>query len=202
MRRSLAAFVAAGIAALSLVTGAAAASAAPQAQHSAAIPTKSFTFVIDQFATRGPNGPADQYIQLKNLSPIPQDLSNFKVEVAPSMSQIFDVATIPQGTILQPGQVYVIANPQGYSGPVVDQYFSGNVPLTDRIGVALVSPANVTIDAVATTSTSPFVMRAPATPLSSNQPLALVRFNNTDNNATDFHIAPRTPGLPGPVQLF
>jgi Lamin Tail Domain len=200
MRRSLAALVAAGIAALSLVTGAAAASAAPQ---SVATAQKSFTFVIDQFATRGPNGPADQYVQIKNLSQIPQDLSNFKIEVAPSLSQIFDVASIPQGTILQPGAVYVIANPQGYSGPVVDQYFTASVnPLTDRIGIALVSPANVTVDSVATVATSPFVMKAPATPLTTNQPLALVRLTNTDNNAVDFHLAPRTPGLPSPVSLF
>jgi hypothetical protein len=197
MRRSLAALVAAGIAALSLVTGAATASATP---HSAATPQKSFTFVIDQFATRGPNGPADQYVQIRNIGQVPHDLSNFKIVVSPSLSQIFDVATIPQGTVLQPGQVYVIANPQGYSGPVVDQYFTSAInPLTDRIGIALVSPTNVTVDSVATIATSPFVMRAPATPLTTNQPLALVRVTNTDNNAVDFHIAARTPGLPGPL---
>jgi hypothetical protein len=199
MRRSLVALVAAGIAALSLVTGAAAASAAPQ---SVAKPAKSFTFVIDQFATRGPNGPADQYIQIKNLSSIPQDLSNFKVEFAPSLSQMFDVATVPQGTILQPGQVYVIANPQGYSGPIVDQYFSSTIPLTDKIGVALLSPSNIAVDSLATIATSPFVLKTPATPLTNNQPLALVRFTNTDNNGVDFHAAPRTPGLPGPVTVF
>ncbi|GAA3432591.1 lamin tail domain-containing protein [Kutzneria kofuensis] len=199
MRRSLAAIVAAGIAALSLITGAATASAAPQ---TAASVQKSFTFVIDQFATRGPNGPADQYIQIKNLSQIPQDLSNFRVEVAPSLSQRFAVATIPQGTIIQPGQVYVIANPQGYSGPVVDQFFTGNFPLTDRLGVALLSPSGITVDSVATLGTSPFVMGAPASPLTTNQPLALVRFTNTENNAIDFHIAPRTPGLPSPVSIF
>jgi len=199
MRRSLAALVAAGIAALSLVTGAATASAAPQSTASV---QKSFTFVLDQVATRGPNGRDDQYIQIKNLSQVPQDLSNFKVEIAPSPSQIFEVATVPQGTILQPGRVYVIANPQGYSGPVVDQYFSGVLPLTDKVGVALLSPSNLTIDSLATISSSPFVMKAPATPLTTDQPLALVKFTNTDNNAVDYHIAPRTPGLPGPVTIF
>ncbi|GAA3431734.1 lamin tail domain-containing protein [Kutzneria kofuensis] len=195
MRRSLAALVAAGIAALSLVTGAAAASAAPQSTASV---QKSFTFVIDQLATRGPNGAADQYIQIKNLSQVPQDLSNFRLVVAPSQAQRFTAAVIPQNTVLQPGQVWVIANPQGYSGPVVDQFFSGIVPLTDRMGVALLSPSNVMVDAVATVTTSPFMMGAPASPLTTNQPLALVRFSNTDNNAVDFHVAPRTPGLPGP----
>ena len=198
MRRSLAALVAAGIAALSLVTGTATASAAPQSTASV---QRSFTFVIDQFATRGPNGRADQYIQLKNLSQVPQDLSNFKVVVAPSPSQIFEVASIPQGTIVQPGRVYVLANPQGYSGPVVDQYFSGTLPLIDRVGVALLSPSNVMVDAVATVARSPFVMRAPAAPLTTDQPLALVRVTNTDNNAVDFHIAPRTPGMAGPDPL-
>jgi hypothetical protein len=198
MRRSLAALVAAGIAALSLVTGAATASAAPQSTASV---QKSFTFVIDQLATRGPNGLADQYIQIKNLSQVPQDLSNFRLVVAPSPSQLFTAAVVPQNTILQPGQVWVIANPLGYSGPVVDQFFSGVVPMTDKVGVALMSPVNATVDSLATVASSPFVMGAPAAPLTTNQPLALVRFTNTDNNAVDFHAAPRTPGLPGPDPL-
>jgi len=201
MRRSLAALVAAGIAALSLVTEAAAASAASQ-QPIVASPAKSFTIVIDQFATRGPTGPNDQYIQLKNLSRSPQDLSSFRVTAAPSVAQIFTVATIPQGVVLGPGQVYVIANPQGYSGPVVDQYFSGTGPLLpNQVGIALLSPSNVTVDAMATVASSPFVRQTPAVPLTTDQPLALVRFSNTDNNAVDFRVAPRTPGLPGPDPL-
>jgi len=198
MRRFLAALVTAGVAALCLVTGAATASAAPIAS---AATQKSFTFVIDQFATRGPNGPSDQYIQIKNVSSTAQDLSNFRVSVATGMSQMFSVATIPQGMVLQPGQVYVIANAQGYSGSVVDQYFTSTVPLTDRVGIGLQSPANAVVDAVATVAGSPFAMGAPTTPLTTNQPLALVRLSNTGNNAVDFHIAPRTPGLPGPDPL-
>jgi hypothetical protein len=199
MRRSFAALVAAGIAALSLVTGTAAASAAPQSTAKA---QTSFTFVIDQFATRGPSGQADQYIQIKNFSSVPQDLSNFTVRGASSPATIFGVATIPQGTVLQPGEVYVIANAQGYSGPVVNQYFASPLRLPDLVGVALLSPSNAMVDAVATVASSPFAMGAPAAPLTTDQPLALVRFTNTGKNAVDFHIAPRTPGLPGPDPLF
>jgi len=197
MRRSLAALVAAGVAAVSLLTGGVASATTAAAAPAA----KSFTFVIDQFATRGPAGPQDQYIQIKNISLVPQDLSSFKVSAAASFSQIFDLVTIPLGTVLQPGQVYVIANPQGYSGGVVDQYFTSNLPLSDQTGIAIVSPANVAVDSVSTTSSSPFVSGRPAAPLTTNAPLALVRHSITGNNAADFSTAMRTPGVPGPVTL-
>ena len=200
MKRSLAALVAAGIAALSLATGTAAASAAPNAAQATATPQKSFTFVIDQLATRGPNGPDDQYIQIRNLSQVPQDLSNFKVELALSPSQIITLATILPGTVLQPGQVYVIANPAGFSDPVVDQYLTSFIPIPDLFGIGLLSSSDVVVDAVATDAASPFVRGTPLPP--TDQPLALVRLTYTDNNAVDFHIASRTPGLPGPVTLF
>jgi Lamin Tail Domain len=198
MRRSLAALVAAGVAAVSLLTGA----TANAADSAVAAPQKSFTFVIDQFATRGPSGPQDQYIQIKNISLVPQDLSNFKITAAASFSQIFDLVTIPLGTVLQPGQVYVIANAQGFSGAVVDQYFTTTTPLVDQTGIAIVSPSNVRLDSVGTTASSPFTLGRPATPLTSNAPLALVRHSVTENNASDFSIAMRTPGVPGPVSLI
>ncbi|AHH96954.1 hypothetical protein GCM10010174_73870 [Kutzneria viridogrisea] len=197
MMRSLAAIVAAGVAAVSLLSG----TVANAAETTAVKATTSFTFVIDQFATRGPAGPQDQYIQIKNISLVAQDLSNFKISAAPSFSQIFDLATIPLGTVLQPGQVYVVANAQGYSGGVVDQYFTTTIPLTDQTGIALVTPSNVRIDSVGTTPLSPFTVGRPATPLTSNAPLALVRHSNTGNNAADFSVAMRTPGVPGPVTV-
>jgi hypothetical protein len=185
MRSSLTALVTAGIAALSLVTGAAAASAAPQ---STASPQTSTTFVFDQVAT---SEPAGQYIQIKNINSMPQDLSNFRVDATPwpSLPAIVPIATIPPNTILQPRQVYLIT-----------EFDPGAPPLTARFGICLVSPSNNVVDAMATfpNPNSPCLRGNPAPLLPTNQPLALVRYSNTDNNATDFHIAPRTPGLPGP----
>jgi hypothetical protein len=201
MRRSFTALVTAGIAALSLVTGTAAAAAAPQ---STATPQRSFTVLFDQFATRGPSGPNDQYIQLQNISQGPQDLSRFTVEAAPSVSQRFTVATIPLGTVLQSGDVYVIAN-VGFTGAVLNQYFS-SISLPDRVGICLKDPSGGVIDAVATVAASPCGRGAPATAMTwdrtHDQPLANVRRTNTDNNAVDFHIMPRTPGVRSHVSLF
>ncbi|GAA3434670.1 lamin tail domain-containing protein [Kutzneria kofuensis] len=198
MRRSLTAFITAGIAALSLVTGAASASAAPQETPKA---QPSFTVVIDQFATRGPGGQADQYIQLKNTSQAVQDLSNFTVAAAPNSFSIIPLVTIPQGTILQPNEVYLIANVRGWTGPPPNQFYS-NTTLPDLVGVGLLAPSNTVIDSAATISNSPFVQGAPAPPLTTNQPLALVRVTNTGNNAVDFQVQNRTPGLPGPDPLI
>ncbi|GAA3432651.1 lamin tail domain-containing protein [Kutzneria kofuensis] len=192
MRRSVIAFVAAGIVALSLITDAAASAAA----RSMASVQKSSTFVFDQIATHGPAGAADQYIQIKNLSQVPQDLGNFKVEFAPSRSQIFEVAAIPPGTILQPGQVYLMVNPLGYSGPTVDEYFTG-FTLPERFSIALLSPSNVIVDSVSTIPTSPIPFGDPA-PICKGPNAALIRRSNTGDNAVDFYCGPRVPGLPGP----
>ncbi|MFC0437919.1 hypothetical protein [Kutzneria buriramensis] len=196
MRRSFTALVTAGIAALSLLTGTAAASATP---HSATAAQMSCTVVIDQFATRGPAGQNDQYIQLKNIGIGSLSLGDFRVMADTGASTPpFVLATIPMGTILLPGRPYLIAN-AGYSGPLPDQFWSG-ITLPDRVGVGLVSPPGTTVDAAATIASSMFVRGAAASPQPPNtQPLANMRLTNTGNNAVDFSILTRTPGVPGPV---
>jgi Lamin Tail Domain len=192
MRRSFTALVTAGIAALSLVTGTAAASTAPQ---STANVQRSCTVVIDQFATHGPAGQDDQYIQLQNISQAPQDLSNFTIEASIGSSRFRIGNPIPWGTVLQPAGVWVIANGKGFTGSVANQYWM-NITLPDLVGIGLLDPLGHPVDGVATDPRSPH-MKGAAAPRQppGPQPLALVRVSNTDNNAADFHIMPRTPGV-------
>ena len=201
MRRSFTALVTAGIAALSLVTGTAAASAAPQ---STATPQISFTVLIDQFATHGPGGQNDQYVQLQNISQSTQDLSNFTLVT--SIGGILSRVGIPiqQGTTLQQGQVYLFIN-AGFTGQLPPDNFQlyNNITLPDRVGICLNNPTNATVDAVATVGNSPCLRGAPAAQLTpGGAPNALVRDSNTDNNRADFHEGPRTPGIPSNVKQF
>ncbi|QUQ63861.1 lamin tail domain-containing protein [Kutzneria sp. CA-103260] len=195
MRRSFTALVTAGISALSLVTGATVASAAPQSTAPAQL---SCTVVIDQFATHGPLGQNDQYVQVKNISQVQQDLSNFAIDASIGQSRVLTLATIPWGTVLQPGGVYLVANAQ-YSGPAPDQYWSG-ITLPDQVGVGLMRPPTAPVDGAATYANSPFVEGTPAAPQPPGlQPLALMRLTNSGDNAVDFQLRDRTPGRPGPV---
>ncbi|MFC0438810.1 lamin tail domain-containing protein [Kutzneria buriramensis] len=140
-----------------------------------------------------PTGPTDRYIQIKNISQDRQDLSRFTVVVASSPSKSFDVK-IPSGTILQSGEVYVIANPQGCSGPVVHQFLTGGVQIPDRFFIMLLDPSGFLINWVSNDA-SWGADPAPVCP----DALALIRRSNTDDNAADFYCGPRAPGLPGPV---
>jgi hypothetical protein len=200
MRRSFTAPITAGITALSLVTGTAAASAAPQST-----PQASYTVVIDQFATHGPAGPADQYVQLQNISKeAVADLSNYTIEYSTG-AQRHLLDTIPQGTTLRPGGIYVVINRKGFSAfcPIA-RSFDPDSAVTDLVGFGLVKPrGDEVVDGVATDPRSPFLRGDPApTQPSGSQPLALVRVHNTDNNAVDFHIRDRKACLPGPDPQF
>ncbi|MFC0438811.1 hypothetical protein BCF44_1284 [Kutzneria buriramensis] len=201
MRRSLTALIAVGITVLSLATGATAASAAPNA----AAGPQDFALVIDQFATSGPGGQSDQYIQIQNISQAARTLSGFSVDAWLSQSVRALSVTIPVGVTLYQNDVYVIANADAFSGPpgVVNQYWSG-IALPSRLGLCLMGPTNARVDAVATTPGTPCQMGA--TPAAAqppgNAPDAVVRHSNTGDNGRDFHIGFRTPGTPSHVDPF
>ncbi|QUQ64195.1 hypothetical protein [Kutzneria sp. CA-103260] len=178
MRRSLTALITAGITALSLVTGATAASAAPNATA-----TPSHTLVIDQFATSGPNG---RYIQIQNISLATLDLSNFTVDAWTGSVRPISSVPIPWPTTLRPSQVYVLANP--------------DLPSDGRVGICLRNPLGDAVDAVATMPGTPCQQGRPANP----QPfgpfaVALTRVCNTGDNLRDFQLLPATKFRPSPI---
>ncbi|MBP2323447.1 hypothetical protein JOF56_003832 [Kibdelosporangium banguiense] len=112
------------------------------------------------------------------------------------------VVEIPAGTVIHPGQAYVIASPT-YTLTVPDQIFETTKNLPDLFGIGLVNPAtNITFDSFATIATSPFAAPPVATPLTPNDPRAtsLSRVNFTGINKLDFVKTVATPGLCNPVQ--
>src|SRR5688500_5110475 len=79
--------------------------------------------VISEFRVRGPNGAADEFVELYNLSGAPVVIGGWKIRGSNSSGSISDRATIGAGTTLQPGCHYLITNSSLSGGP-----YSGPVP--------------------------------------------------------------------------
>jgi Lamin Tail Domain len=140
VKRSILAMMTTTVVALSLFAGGTSANAA---QTPVAAPSTSSTIEFDQVSTRGSGGSSDQYIRITNTSSVPQDISNFMVEYRVARSQSVLLAAIPQGTVLRPGQHYLLADP-GYPGSDADQFFT--LTLTPPFVLILLSPAGDVID--------------------------------------------------------
>src|SRR5438128_1667118 len=80
----------------------------------------SANIVISEFRVRGPQGPNDEFIELYNLSASAVNIGGWKIKGAGGGSAGAVRATIPDGTVINPGCHYLITNsgPNGYSGAV------------------------------------------------------------------------------------
>ena len=79
--------------------------------------------VISEFRVRGPNGAADEFVELYNLSAAPVAIGGWKIRGSNNAAGVSDRATITAGTVLQPGCHYLITNSSASGGP-----YSGAVP--------------------------------------------------------------------------
>lgn len=101
------------------------------------------TLVISEFRVRGPKGGNDEFIELYNLSTAPVNIGGWKVKGSNNAGTTSVRATIPSGTILNPGYHYLLTNSSTSGGP-----YSGPVPgnqtygtgITDDGGIALTLP--------------------------------------------------------------
>src|SRR5215211_1502985 len=59
--------------------------------------------VISEFRVRGPNGAADEFVELYNLSGAPVAIGGWKIRGSNNAAGVADRATITAGTILQAG---------------------------------------------------------------------------------------------------
>src|SRR5215203_2765121 len=73
--------------------------------------------VISEFRVRGPNGAADEFVELYNLSGAPVAIGGWRILGSNSAAGVADRATITAGTILQPGCHYLITNSSLSGGP-------------------------------------------------------------------------------------
>jgi uncharacterized protein len=167
----------------------------------------STTIVISEFRVRGPNGAADEFIELYNLSSSPVDISGWLIRGSNASGSVSTRATILPETILDPGCYYLVTNSSTFGGP-----YSGSVPgdqtfgtgITDDGGIALMLPDGETIiDQVGMSNGSAYKEGTPLASLgSSNLDRGYERKPggaagsgvDTDDNSSDFHlISPSDP---------
>lgn len=160
--------------------------------------------VISEFRSRGPGGAYDEFIELYNADGGPIDLSGWNLKKSSGCgASVVTLATFPAGTILQPGQHYLIAS-QSFTQTTADLTYPTSQALADSGGIAIVNPLGTPIDQVGMCSTTFFLEGSPLPPVSSNTDWSYERLprgaqgncTDTDNNFGDFGgsiISPSNP---------
>jgi predicted extracellular nuclease len=158
------------------------------------------TVVISEFRVRGPNGAADEFVELYNLSASTVDISGWLLKGSNNAGTVSTRATIPAGTSIGAGCHYLITNSSASGGP-----YSGTVPgnltyttgITDDGGIALMTGASVIVDQAGMSAGSAYKEGTQLASLgSSNTNRGYERKpggasgsgQDTDNNASDFQV--------------
>ncbi|MGB8647496.1 MAG: hypothetical protein WCF84_19845, partial [Anaerolineae bacterium] len=141
------------------------------------------------FRSRGPRGPADEFVELVNVGNQPCIIDGNRILVSDSQGQVQTLLTINSGTTLQPGEHWLAANVSSlvlhpsiaiagaallphfglassdYSEPVKwDQTFTGDIP--DDGGLAVALPDGRLGDRVGLSVGAAFRRGTPLAPLS------------------------------------
>ena len=168
--------------------------------------------VISEFRTTGPLGANDEFIELYNPTGASVNIGHWPIDISSGCgTTISTLLYIYYGTILQPGQHYLVAAYANYSSITnADQRFSPGI--ANNGGLALVSSGTV-VDMVGMCATTFFYEGTPLPPLpvapldgaptpppgTSNQsyerkPGGATACYDTDNNIKDFIlISPASP---------
>lgn len=163
--------------------------------------------VIGEFRVRGPNGGNDEFIELYNRSSSPVDIGGWRVKGSNNTGAVSTRATLPAGTVINPGCYYLLTNSSTSAGP-----YSGAVPgdqtygvgITDTGGIGLFLPDDVTIvDQVGLSEGSAYKEGTPLASLgTANLDRSYERLpggtagsgTDSDDNASDFRlISPSDP---------
>lgn len=153
--------------------------------------------VISEFRTRGPNGAADEFVEIYNPTTSAANIGGLKIRASNNSGNVSDRATITAGTTLGSGCHYLIANgtaTTGYSGHVTanQTYATG---IADEGGIAITGANSTTIiDAVGMGPGSAYKEGVPLKSLSANANQSFERNPggaagngvDTNNNASDF----------------
>lgn len=160
------------------------------------------SLIVGEFRLSGPAGPADQYVELANVSPNPLALAGFQLSSSSGV-----VTTLPGNSpVLPAGRSFLIGG-TGYSlGANVD--YAASTGLGSG-GIAVLAPdtAKTATDAVGP-GIAGFSLGLPLPPLvgSPTDQYAWVRtqqtsfLKNTQNNATDFALVSTSGGIVGGLQ--
>lgn len=204
-----------GAAALGILALAATAIGLPSAAAASdtnAQPNVSQTVLIQQVATSGPNGAKDSYVELRNVSVNPIDISGWHVKMYNASNVVLLDFLVPQGIVLSPkfntGQYLILTAPE-FSGTILDQtnvlpfqIVGSTEVLPDNGGVALFNAQNM-INKIDGVSFGPAqtpregVQAIPLNMTTAQLGAASERdilSTDTDNNRVDFSLHARTPG--------
>jgi hypothetical protein len=163
----------------------------------------SVTVTVNELSTGTAGAASDEFVEFFNAGSVAVDLSGFKL-VYRSGAGTSDIglATIPDGTILAPGALYLLGG-SGYAGAKKpDQSFSSALAATAG-GVGLRDAAGKLTDSIGYgTVTNAFVETspAPAPPATAPPGSSVIRRpdgKDTNDNGADFAVtASPTPGAP------
>ncbi len=170
-----------------------------------ATPSAPAHIVISEFRTLGPLGAGDEFVELYNPSGAAVNIGLWTIRRSSGCATVLtSMATIPVGTLLQPGQHYLAAakdanNPNTSSITNADLSFSPG--MADDGGLALVSSGGTTIDQVGMCSETYYHEGASLAPLTGSSDQSYERKPGGDtacydinNNASDFAlISPADP---------
>ena len=156
--------------------------------------------LISEFRTRGPLGGNDEFVEIWNGSNVAVNIGGYRLNGSNNAGTITTRATVPSGTVLNPGCYYLFTNSSVSGGP-----YSGATPgdqtyttgFTDDGGLAILEPlpSIVIVDAAGMSAGSAYkegTILTP-TPLNNNQSYERkpggAGGNNvdTDDNANDFN---------------
>jgi endonuclease G len=163
----------------------------------------STSVVISEFRTRGPNGAADEFVELYNLTANPINIGGWKINRSNGSGAINTQITITAGTMIPAHGHFLATNSAagGYSGSVPANQ-SWTVGITDDGGVGLLDAANNIIDQVGMSAGSAYKEGTVLSQLTTSVNRSHERkpggangsTQDTDNNATDFQLI--TPSDP------
>ncbi|NWF62907.1 MAG: lamin tail domain-containing protein [Chloroflexi bacterium] len=151
--------------------------------------TPATNIVISEFRFRGDGAGNDEFIELYNPINVPVDIGGWLIWGSNNAGSTSTRATIPFGTVLLPGQYYLIAH-TSYSGPQTADLTYGT-GITDDGGVALtLADGTTVIDQTGLSAGSAYQEGTPLSALTSDVDQGYARANNgcadTNNNSADF----------------
>jgi len=160
--------------------------------------------LISEFRTRGPNGAADEFVELYNNSDSPVDISGWKINASNNAGTTGTRVTINAGTTIPARGHFLATNSTpstGYSGTVAGNqtYTTG---ITDDGGIALMMADNTVVDQIGMSVGSGYKEGSILTPLTGSTDQSYERkpggaagsTQDTADNANDFQI--RSPSNP------
>lgn len=166
----------------------------------------STSVVINEVCTRGPGGTLDEFVELRNISAVAQNVGGWRLVVCNAIGTAVLLVTLPPNTVMQPkgqvGQCFLVANCAGYGGATPpDLCYFGDIQ--DLGGVKLLNP-NLPpllqkVDAVGFTLGLQCTETCPAeAQTAAEDPQGLcnsrdVDSTDTDLNCVDFRKLPRSP---------